>query len=76
MLAQYRYRLVSKIYICVPYLCFKGLWGLVLICLGLPMIAHFEMPRSIHAHAQYLLSLFSWSWRDVSLLARAARSFA
>ena len=56
--------------------CVLKVCGFSFDLLGQPVIAHFGMPRSIPAHAQYLSSLFNWSWRDVSLLARIARSSA
>ena len=40
------------------------------------MIAHLGMPKSIPAHLQNLSILFSWIWRDVILLDRAAKSSA
>ena len=40
------------------------------------MIALFVIPKSIHAHSQYLFSLFSWGCSDVRLFAIIVRSFA
>lgn len=42
--------------------------------LGHPMIAHLGMPNFIPIHSQNLFILSNWSWRDVSLLVRVARS--
>lgn len=38
------------------------------------MIAHLGMPKSIHVDSLNLSNLSYWNWRDVILLARAARS--
>jgi hypothetical protein len=38
--------------------------------------AHLRIPKSILAHLQNLSILFSWVWRDVTLLAKAAKSLA
>ena len=48
--------------------------GLSFDLLGHPVIAHLGMPRSIPAHSQNLSILSIWVWRDVTLLAKAAKS--
>ena len=39
-----------------------------------PMIAHLGMPISIPAHSQHLFIFSNWIWKDVTLLARSAKS--
>ena len=43
---------------------------------GQPVIAHFGTPRFIHAHSQYLSSLFSWICVDCRLFEMIVKSSA
>ena len=56
--------------------CVLKAWRFSFDLLGHPIIAHFGMPRSIPVHSQYLSSLLSWRWMDITLLDIAARSSA
>ena len=50
--------------------------GLVFFLFGHPVMAHFDTPRSIPAHSQYLSNLFSCIWIECNLVVMAAKSSA
>lgn len=60
----------------VSLICILKVCDLNFDLLGHLVIVHLGMPKSILAHSQNLSSLFCWSWRNVTLLARVVRSFA
>ena len=59
--------------VCISLL--NVIW-LILDLLGHPVTAHFDIPKLIPAHSQYLFIYFSCDCIDVSLLVTVARSFA
>ena len=56
--------------------CFLNVPWFILDLFGHPVTTHFDIPRSIPAHSQYLSNLFNCACNDMSLLVIAARSSA
>ena len=57
-------------------ICLLNVIWFTLDLLGHPVTAHFDIPRSIPTHSQYLSIIFSCGCIDVSLLVMVAKSYA